>query len=397
MSGILRDRSVADAAAALWPRASASEREVRVARAAWAIVAETGDGVAGRTVRALGPVDALAAAGRAAAGSGAPPAGVAHGEWAPAVARWRPRLAEGARLVAAALETVRRRGLTLLVPEDADLWPEQLDDLGDHAPPALWVRGDPVGLAGLRRGTAIVGARAATAYGEHVATELAGDLSLEGVAIVSGAAYGIDGAAHRAALREGGLTVAVLAGGVDRVYPAGHANLLARIAETGAVVGEVAPGTPPTKFRFLQRNRLIAALSGVTVVVEAGWASGSLNTASHAASLGRPIGAVPGAVTSAQSAGCHRLLREYGAVCVTNAAEVGELLGTGSAGAPAAEIVDPRLVRVADALGTRAWRTVEEIAVSSGLALDEVEAALGSLALAGRAEREGVTWRLGAG
>ncbi|QBR74269.1 DNA-processing protein DprA [Microbacterium sediminis] len=247
-----------------------------------------------------------------------------------------------------------------------------------------------------RREAAIVGARAATSYGEHVATELAGDLALEGVAVVSGAAYGIDGAAHRAALREGGLTVAVLAGGVDRVYPAGHAHLLARIAETGAVISEVAPGTAPTKFRFLQRNRLIAALSGATVVVEAGWSSGSLNTASHAASLARPIGAVPGSITSAQSAGCHRLLREYGAVCVTCAADVGELLGlAGDAGAPS-PIADPRLVRVADALGTRVWRTAEELAVSSGLAIDDVEAALGTLALEGRAEREGAAWRLGA-
>lgn len=152
MSGILRERAVADAALALWPNATAAERETRVARAAWAIVAETGDGIAGRTVRALGPVDALVAAGRAACGTGGPPAGVGDAEWAAAVRRWRPRLAEGARLVAAALGAVHRRGLTLLVPEDGSAWPEQLADLGDHAPPALWVRGDPVGLAGLRRG-----------------------------------------------------------------------------------------------------------------------------------------------------------------------------------------------------------------------------------------------------
>lgn len=156
MSGILRERAVADAAAALWPRATESERQTRVARAAWAIIAETGDGVAGRAVRALGPVEALVAAGRAAAGSGAAAGGappeVGHAEWTAAVARWRPRLAEGARLVAAALGTVHRRGLTLLVPEDQELWPDQLADLGDHAPPALWVRGDAVGLAGVRRG-----------------------------------------------------------------------------------------------------------------------------------------------------------------------------------------------------------------------------------------------------
>lgn len=130
--------------------------------------------------------------------------------------------------------------------------------------------------------------------------------------------------------------------------------------------------------------------------MEAGWSSGSLNTASHAAALARPLGAVPGSITSAQSAGCHRLLREYGAVCVTSAADVGELLGLAGEAGGAASFSDPRLVRVADALGTRVWRTVEEVAVSSGLALDDVEAALGALALEGRVEREGAAWRLGA-
>ncbi|WP_261164155.1 DNA-processing protein DprA [Microbacterium sp. Marseille-Q6965] len=392
MSGILRERAVRDAAARMWPRADVAERRARVARAAWSILAEPGDGAAGRLVAALGPVDALCAVGRAEqAAPGFDPAA-----WRSAIARWRPRLAEGARLVATALEAAQRRGLALLVPEDEGAWPRQLGDLGDHAPAALWVRGDVGALLGLERSAAIVGARAASGYGEHVATEIAGDLAADGIPVVSGAAYGIDGAAHRAALREGGPTVAVLAGGADRVYPAGHTHLLASIAESGAVVSEVAPGTPPTKFRFLMRNRLIAALAGATVVVEAGWFSGSLNTASHAASLGRPLGAVPGSIVSATSAGCHRLLREFDAVCVTGSADVKELLGLGPPGdrgvGDARE--DPTVTRVADALGTRTWRTADEVALGSGVAVAEVEGVLGMLALEGRAQRDGATWRL---
>ena len=157
--------------------------------------------------------------------------------------------------------------------------------------------------------------------------ELSADLAGHGVSVVSGAAYGIDGAAHRAALTAGGTTIALLAGGADRPYPAGHGELIERIAASGAVVSEAPCGTTPTKWRFLQRNRLIAALSDATVVVEAGWRSGSLNTAAHAAALSRPLGAVPGPVTSAASAGCHRLLREFDARCVTNSADALELLG----------------------------------------------------------------------
>ena len=174
---------------------------------------------------------------------------------------------------------------------------------------------------------ALVGARAATGYGEHVAMESSAGLVDRGFAIVSGGAYGIDGMAHRAALASDGTTIAFLAGGVDRFYPLGHESLLSRIAQTGAVVSELPCGAAPTKWRFLQRNRLIAAASEATVVLEAGIRSGSLNTAGHAAALGRPLGAVPGPVTSPASAGCHRLLREFDAVCVVDADQMAELAG----------------------------------------------------------------------
>lgn len=150
-------------------------------------------------------------------------------------------------------------------------------------------------------------------------------LTDHGWTIVSGAAYGIDGMAHRAALACDGNTVAVLAGGVDRFYPTGHDELLGRIAEAGVIVSELPVGSAPTKWRFLQRNRIIAAIAQKTFMVEAGHRSGSLNTAGHALAIGRPVGAVPGPVTSVASAGRHRLIREHGATLITTAEEVNEL------------------------------------------------------------------------
>ena len=241
-----------------------------------------------------------------------------------------------------------------------------------------------------------MGARAATGYGEHVATELAAELAGRGVAVVSGAAYGIDGAAHRAALRAGGTTIALLAGGLDRPYPAGHADLLGRIAGQGAVLSEVPCGGAPTRWRFLQRNRLIAALSAATVVVEAGWRSGSLNTVSHAAQLGRPLGAVPGPVTSAASVGCHRVLQEQESSCITGVDDVLRLLGrapaTPARGADAGTRTDDR-TRVLDALSTRSRRDAADVARRAGMAVDEVAAHLGLLALEGEVDGDARGWR----
>ncbi|GMA29597.1 DNA-processing protein DprA [Arenivirga flava] len=238
------------------------------------------------------------------------------------IERWSAKL--DSRLLLRSLRNAATLGLRLLAPGDTD-WPEGLDDLGVHGPLAMWSRGRPERLAALGRSIALVGARAATTYGEQVAMEAAAGLVDRGFAVLSGAAYGIDGMAHRSALASEGVTVAVLAGGLDRYYPSGHEQLLRRIASEGAVVSELPPGAAPTKWRFLQRNRLIAAMSQATIVLEAGRRSGSLNTAGHASALARPLGAVPGPVTSPASAGCHRLLREYDAVCVTTAEEMAEL------------------------------------------------------------------------
>ncbi|WP_164233719.1 DNA-processing protein DprA [Microbacterium hydrocarbonoxydans] len=358
-----------------------------IARVAWSVVAEPGDGVAGALITELGAAEAMRFAfGGAARSAPAQPGGRALKE---ALARWRPRAAP--RAVREAMSGADEVGASLLLPGDAG-WPAAVDDLGPHAPSLLWVRGD-AGLLTATPRVAIVGARAASGYGELLASEFAGDLAATGAVIVSGGAYGIDGAAHRAALSVQGATVAFLAGGVDRAYPQGHRQLLHRIAERGAVVSEVPCGAAPTKWRFLSRNRLIAALSDATVVVEAGWRSGSLNTAGHAAALGRPLGAVPGPVTSATSAGCHRLLREYDARCVTTTAEIRELWA-GDQHAPAGEQgADPDQLRLLDALSTRTGLPAQEIARRSGLAPDTVSALLGLLELDGVVQRGDTGWR----
>jgi len=232
------------------------------------------------------------------------------------------------------LERGTARGLRFVIPGDAE-WPFGLSILDDRlamsdpvVPPiGLWVRGD-ADLAEITDGAvAVVGARAATQYGERAASDLAADLSGTGWSVVSGGAYGIDAAAHRGALAVGEATLAVLACGADVAYPRAHAELLDRIAATGAVVSELAPGTRPAKSRFLLRNRLIAGMTSGVVVVEAARRSGALNTANWADRLGRGVGAVPGPITSSLSAGCHALVRERNATLVTDVNDVQEMVG----------------------------------------------------------------------
>jgi DNA processing protein len=239
------------------------------------------------------------------------------------------------------------------------------------------------------RAAAIVGTRAATAYGEHVAADFAAGLVERDAAVVSGAAFGIDGAAHRATLAAEGLTVAVLAGGVDAPYPAGHATLLRRIADEGLVVSEYPPGVRPARYRFLTRNRLVAALAGATVVVEAGARSGAANTAAWARALGRALCAVPGPITSSASVGCHMLLKEDAHV-VTRASEIIELIGRSGELAP--EEVRPcsplddlsdSEKRVYDALPARGGSTADQIAVACGMPATQVLGPLAVLELQG--------------
>jgi len=376
--------------------------ERRFARAAWTGIAEPGDRMAGMFISGVGPVAALTAIYE---GWGAEKvlrmlgAGMWTGEEvAQALQRWSPRAVP--EVAVTSLRLAGRLGVHLLEPEED--WPGGLIDLQEHAPIALWVRGQRRAVHALGRSIALVGARAATGYGEHVTMEASAGLVDRGYAIVSGAAYGIDGMAHRAALASSGMTIAILAGGVDRFYPSGHDALLGRIVEHGAVISELPCGAAPTKWRFLQRNRLIAAASLATVVLEAGWRSGSLNTAGHALQLGRPLGSVPGPVTSSTSAGCHRLLREYGATCVTTADEMAELAPLADRevspvpqpdpgpGSSVATSVPGDRARVIDALSTRSQRAPHDIAARSGLSVAAVRSQLGALELADSAhEAEG--------
>lgn len=282
-------------------------------------------------------------------------------------------------------------GARVLVPEDPD-WPQEafaaLDNRGGSlAPPlALWVRG-PGRLDALSAGAvAVVGARAATSYGTYVAEDLGTGLATVGRAVISGAAVGIDAAAHRGALAAAGPTVAVLACGIERAYPVANRELVERVAEVGLVITEYPPGAVPARHRFLVRNRLIAALTAGTVVVEAGARSGAQRTAADALALGRIVMAVPGPVTSAMSEGCHRLIRD-GAVLVTRAEEVVEAVGAlGRDLAPerpgpvpptrSTDDLSTAAALVYDALPLRAARDVRWLSLEAGVPPDVVRAAL---------------------
>ena len=304
------------------------------------------------------------------------------------------------------LARLRAAGARLLVPGDAE-WPG--DRLGwpdgalpDAPPLALSVRGPhPLGAA-TARSVAVVGARAATAYGVHVAGELARGLAERGVAVVSGGAYGIDAAAHVGALTaEQAPTLAVLACGVDVAYPRGNDRLLARLAEQHLVVSELPAGSGPTRARFLVRNRLIAALTLGTVVVEAAHRSGSLATADRARSLSRHVMAVPGPVTSALSAGCHALLRN-GASCVTSPDDVLELVGVLGADAAAPQRgptslrdeLSETVRRVLDAVPVRGGAGEAALARDAGVTTLVVQQVLPPLLVHGLVERTPQGWRL---
>lgn len=368
-----------------------------VARAVWSVVVEPGDTGAGRLIQAVGAVTAARLVLDGAPASAlvdAVPGGFDSTTAQAALDRWRPRRRWDD--VLRSLEGAARCGAELVLPSDAD-WPPSLSLLGESQPVLLWARGDRSLLR--RPSIAIVGARAATGYGEHVAMELAAALSARDAVIVSGGAYGIDGMAHRATLASGGSTVAVLAGGIDRLYPSGHEALLTRIAEQGLLISEAPCGAAPTKWRFLQRNRLIAALSATTVVVEAGRRSGALSTAHHAMQMGLPVGVVPGPITSAASAGCHAFIRDNDATLITGAADVMRLAfgddgvlpfaahaDTSGQGETVLSRRDSMHTRVLDALRPRRGMSVDETARSSGASVADVQSALGALELEGEVQ-----------
>ncbi|MGE7436197.1 MULTISPECIES: DNA-processing protein DprA [Kitasatospora] len=300
------------------------------------------------------------------------------------------------------LERVHSLGGRFIIPGDIE-WPSQLDDLGDNRPVGLWTRGTGSLRLLALRSVAVVGARACTTYGAHVAGELAAQLAERGWVVVSGAAYGIDAAAHRGALAVGGITIGVLACGVDEAYPPGNSELISRIAEQGLLLSELAPGEHPNRFRFVLRNRVIAALTRGTVVVEAALRSGALSTARRARDLNRHTMGVAGPVTSELSAGVHALIRSGGATLVTDAAEVGELIGAiGDDLAPKRsgpvlprDHLEPAVARVLEAVpATADGAPVECLARAAGLPQDEVLQRLYELGSLGFVERFGAHWRL---
>lgn len=389
-----------------------SQEKERIARAALARLMEPQDSVGLALVRAVGAIDAV---------------GVATGElgtgptleqeisellmdeggpatWpglAASLRRWAPRVADLAP--ERDIETMRRLGGRVIVPGD-ELWPVQLADLGLQEPLCLWWRGNEQPFPTARQAVALVGSRDSTSYGASVTGDLAYTLAQRGYTVVSGGAYGIDAQAHRGALSGGSAdmpTIAVMAGGVDRFYPSGNEELLRAVSTQGAVIAEVPPGSAPTRYRFLQRNRLIAAIASVTVVVEARWRSGALNTAHHAETLGRAVAAVPGSVHSANSAGCHRLLRDGGAVCVTDAGEIAELAGA-MGDVDGGENESPPAVHdglcledliLLDALPLRSASSVEKLTVVAGLSPDAVRAGLARLNVLGLATSDRGTWK----
>jgi DNA processing protein len=362
----------------------------RRARAALSRLAEPADGRLGKLVAERGASAVLGDVQRGHLGAD-------HGELLASLRARLPRLDVDRDL--AALDAVSGR---LVCPGDEE-WPEALDDLGAVAPLLLWVRGSAHLASATDSAIAIVGARNATEYGELVAGDIAATVAEQGWAIVSGGAFGIDAAGHRGAMAAGGITIAVLACGIDMAYPQAHHALFEQIAVDGAVVSELPPGSAPHRLRFLTRNRLIAGLAAGTVIVEAAVRSGAKRTATYTRELGRPLMVVPGPVTSEQSTGCHQLLRDDPlTVLVTNAAEVLEMVGRiGDDLAPVLrgevlprDELSPESQRVLDALPVLRAQGPARIADTAGLPLTVVEGALGVLLLGGLAEQRDSGWRL---
>jgi DNA processing protein len=379
---------------------------VRLARIALHWLIEPGNEAVHRMVNANGPLRALERLTE-----GDVPDSQLRGAAEARIATGDPR-----EVAEAALERAERLGARIVIPED-DEWPQPVRDLTqllgrpaehridrDVAPPlCLWVRGAPRLDEALARSVAVVGARASTHYGDHVATTLAYELAEQEWTIVSGGAHGIDAAAHRGALNAGGLTVAVLACGVDRPYPSGNTGLFDRIAEAGLLISEWPPGSVPVRHRFLIRNRVIAAATRGTVVVEASARSGASQTLRRAIALGRRPMVVPGPVTSAMSVGCHELLRDRSEVrLVTGAAHVLEEIGQiGSDLAPRPrgaerphDGLDVESAMVLEWIPRRGTAGPDELAARAGLDIRTVMRKLSLLESLGIVARSGGGFRL---
>jgi DNA processing protein len=369
---------------------------------AWAVICEPGDAFAGQLISTFGAARSLSLElARSSAKDYSTYFADAGSDWlelqkfgrfektlAEARERWLPRFSiskvKDAVKTMSALEG-------WFITQNSEHWPNSLFDLENHAPRGLWGVGKPSLLED--RAISLVGSRISTAYGENATAELIGPLVHRGFAVISGGAYGIDAQAHRATMALKGSTIAVMAGGLDRLYPSGNRELFKEIAHKGLLVSEMPPGAEPTKWRFLQRNRLIAALGQVTILVEANVRSGAVSTANRAVDLGRPVGAVPGPINLPGSDGCNQLIRDFKAQLITSADDVLELMGESTSDRTAGPTGLGALeTRVLDVIGT-GYADISRICEEGGLTRSEAEVGLGGLSLLGVIAKDSLGWR----
>lgn len=286
--------------------------------------------------------------------------------------RWLPRFSKS-RLAHLFAQSAALK-LQLLTPEDA-IWPVGLDDLHDSAPALLFIEGELSTLADLSQAVSIVGSRVATSYGLQVTSSLVRELAQVSRPTVSGGAVGIDAQVHRASIERELPTLAVMAGGMDRKYPSANFKLFKMISDQGALLSEMPPGVAPTRWRFLQRNRLIAALTPTTVVIEAGIRSGSIRTANNALELSRELYAVPGSVLSGTSLGTNSLIADNKAQILCDL----KYFATGAQAMPNQQIESSLAKRAHDAIRESGFPSLLEVAKLAGLTLSESELALREL------------------
>lgn len=368
---------------------------------AWSVVCEPGDAFAGQLISTFGAARSLEfEIRRTSAKEYVSHFAEAGSDWlemqkfgrfertlADARERWVPRLSLAK--VKSAVDVMASLG-GWFITEQSEQWPISVNDLGNHAPRGLWGIGTPQDSS---RMVSVVGSRVASAYGEYATGELLGPMVNRGYAVVSGGAYGIDACAHRAAVAFNGFTVAVMAGGLDYLYPSGNRDLFRLISKQGLLLSEMPPGAEPTKWRFLQRNRLIAALGQGTIVVEANARSGAVSTANRAIDLGRPLGAVPGPINSPESDGCNQLIRDLKAQLISCSDDIFEMLGDSTeaiaieqAGLGALE------TRVLDVIGL-STADLDRICREGGLTRAEAEIGIAGLSLLGLIQQDSSGWR----
>ena len=365
------------------------------AAATWSLLCEPGDSMAGMLRRAIGLEESLFEIRRAKSAKDLLPLLPQDPFRAPQFSStledslecWKRRLVS--TNINKALETLSALDGFLITPQSQD-WPKGLFDLGDAAPAALWAMGQKEVFSN-QSTVSIVGARIASSYGLEVTKDIVNSMATKDYVVVSGGALGIDAQAHRIALDARASTIAIMAGGLDRLYPPRNLDLFEQIKSSGLVISEMAPGISPARWRFLQRNRLIAAIGNATVVVEAGFRSGSINTAGHANEIDRPVGAVPGQINSTRSAGCHRLIKERRAELISTPADLFELLGLRAQEVACNFGLTDNQIRVLDSFGYFE-QTTERVSGISGMTLSDANYALVALEKFGLVLRTSSGW-----